>query len=164
MKNGRTVLNVLLCFAVLSPLLLSRPARAFAQDNPDYEADLKRALELIQAYKMPEAAPILEKLHAAKPDDAVVLEALSLSIFATSPAEKDAEKRKKQVLRARSLAERAKELGRNTQLIRLLLEQIPTDGETSSPAASEKISPAGEALVEGEAAFAKGEMERAITI
>ncbi|HEY6403993.1 MAG TPA: tetratricopeptide repeat protein, partial [Blastocatellia bacterium] len=162
MKTRRHVWNVLLCFAVLSTLLLSGPARTFAQDNPDYEADLKRALELVNAFKMPEAALILEKLHAAKPDDTAVLESLAFAISTIAVTEKDPEKRKKGFLRARSLAERAKGLGNNSERIQLMLESIPPDGNMPTIAATEKRSPAEEALMEGEAAFAKGEMERAI--
>jgi len=162
MKNRRPVLNAFLCFTALSVLLLSRHGPAFAQEQPDYEADFKRAFDLVQANKMPEALPILERLHAAKPDDAVVIELLAYSVSAKAAVEKDAEQRKKDFLRARALAERAKELGRNTQLIQLLLEQIPADGNMPTLVASENRSPAEEALMEGEAAFAKGEMERAI--
>src|SRR5215470_19548007 len=162
MKIRRPVLNALLCFAALSALLLSRPARAFAQEQSAYEADFKRAVELVKANKMHEAAPILEKLHEAEPDDAAVLELLAHSISVNMALEKDADKRKKELLRARSLAERAKELGRNTQLIQLLLEAISAEGEMAERTAPEKRTPAEEALMEGEAAFAKGEMERAI--
>ena len=164
MKNRRPVPNALLCFAALSALLLSRPARTFAQEKPDYEAEFKRAVELVEAHKMAEAAPILERLHAAKPDDAAVLEYLSYAVFVNAATDKNAEKRKKDLLRARSLAERAKELGRGTQLVNTLLEQIPVDGNLPMPAASEKRSPAEDALLEGEAAFAKGEMDRAIEL
>jgi tetratricopeptide (TPR) repeat protein len=162
MKNRRSVLNALLCFAALSILLLSGSARTFAQDNVDYEAELNRALELVKAYKMPEAVPILEKLHSAKPDDMVVLESLALAISAIATAEKDPEKRKKEFLRARALAERAKQLGDNSERIQLLLEYIPPDGNMPTLTGMEKRSPAEEALMEGEAAFAKGDMERAI--
>jgi tetratricopeptide (TPR) repeat protein len=162
MKTRRPVLNALLCFAALSMLLLSRPARTFAQEQSAYEADFKRAFELVKANKMPEAAPLLEKLHEAKPDDAAVLELLAHAISVNTALEKDADKRKKELLRARSLAERAKELGRNTQLIQLLLELISPEGEMAGIAGSGKSTPAEEALIEGEAAFSKGEMERAI--
>jgi tetratricopeptide (TPR) repeat protein len=162
MKTRRPVLNALLCFAAFSVLLLSAPARTFAQGQPEYEADFKRALEMVRANKLPEALPILEKLHGAKPDDAVVLELLAYALFAKAAVEKDAEKRKKEFLRARSLAERAKELGRDSQVVQLILEQIPADGNMPTLAASEKRSPAEESLLEGEAAFAKGEMERAV--
>jgi tetratricopeptide (TPR) repeat protein len=162
MKFRRTVLNALLCFAAISTLLLSGPARTFAQDIPDYDAEFKRAAELVQANKMIEASPLLEKLHAAKPDDAVVLELLAYVISATAVIEKDPAKRKKDLLRARSLAERAKELGRNTQLVQLILEQISPEGVWGGQPAAEKRTPAEDALMEGEEAFTKGEMDRAI--
>jgi tetratricopeptide (TPR) repeat protein len=162
MNNRRPVLNALFCFLALSALLLTISARTFAQDKPDYESDFKRAVQLVQANKMSEALPILEKLHGSKPDDAVVLELFAYAISVVAAVEKDAEKRKKELLRARSLATRAKEMGRNTQLIQLLLEQISAEGEMAGLATSSKRSPAEEALMEGEAAFSKGEMERAI--
>ena len=162
MKTRRPVLNALLCFAALSALLLSRPARTFAQEQSAYEADFKRAFELVKANKMPEAAPILEKLHEAKPDDAAVLELLAYAISVNMGLEKDADKRKKELLRARSMAVRAKEIGRNSQIIQLLLELISPEGEMAGMAGSGKRTPAEEALMEGEAAFSKGEMERAI--
>jgi tetratricopeptide (TPR) repeat protein len=162
MKTRRPVLNALLCFAAFSALLLSNASRTCAQEQPDYEAEFKRALELVRANKLPEALPVLEKLHGVKPDDAVVLELLAYAVSAKAAVEKDAEMRKKEFLRARSLAERAKELGRNSQVIRLLLDQIPADGNKPILSGSEKRSPAEESLMEGEAAFAKGEMERAI--
>lgn len=162
MKKRRPFLNAFLPFVALAMLLLSGPARTFAQENPDYEAEFKRALELLQANKMPEASPLLEKLHATKPDDAAVLELLAYNIFANMAVEKDAVKRKKELLRARSLAERAKGAGRNTQLVQLLLEQISPEGEFDGLVAPEKRTPAEEALMEGEEAFTKGEMERAI--
>src|SRR5262245_14540332 len=162
MNNRRPVLNALFCFLALSALLLTISARTFAQDKPDYESDFKRAVQLVQANNMSEALPILEKLHGAKPDDAVVLELFAYAISVVAAVEKDAEKRKKELLRARSLATRAKEMGRNTQLIQLLLEQISAEGEMAGLATSSKRSPSEEALMEGEAAFSKGEMERAI--
>src|SRR5215831_18864525 len=162
MKTRRPVLNALLCFAALSALLLSRPARTFAQEQSAYEADFKRAFELVKANKMTEAAPILEKLHEAKPDDTAVLELLAYAISVNTALEKDADKRKKELLRARSMAERAKAMGRNSQIIQLLLELISPEGEMAGMAGSGKRTPAEEALMEGEAAFSKGEMERAI--
>jgi tetratricopeptide (TPR) repeat protein len=162
MKKRRPVLNALLCLAALAILLLSGPARTFAQANADYEAELNRALELIKAYKMPEAVPILEKLHTAKPDDMVVLESLAFAISTIATNEKDPEKRKKELLRARKLAERAKELGDNSERLQLMLELIPPDGNMPTLTGRENRTPAEEALMEGEAAFAKGDMERAI--
>ncbi|MGH9751949.1 MAG: tetratricopeptide repeat protein [Blastocatellia bacterium] len=162
MKKRRPVLIALLSFVALSALLLGNPARTFAQEQSDYEAELKRAIQLIKEVKMSEALPILEKLHAAKPDDTVVLVSLAHAILVIMITEKEAEKRKKELLRARSLAERAKELGDNSEILQLLLEQIPADGNMPTLAGSATRTPAEESLMEGEAAFGKGEMERAI--
>jgi tetratricopeptide (TPR) repeat protein len=162
MKNSRSVLNAVLRLVTLSALLSGVSARTFAQDNFDYEAERKRAVQLIQAHKMPEAKPILEKLQEIKPDDTVVLEGLAYAVLAVATTEKDPEKRKKEFLRARSLAERAKQLGNNSDRIQLFLDQIPADGDMPTLTASAKRTPAEDALLEGESAFTKGEMERAI--
>ena len=149
-------------FASLSVLFLNHPARTFAQEPSDFEAEFNRADQLVRANKMQEALAILEKLHKAKPDDEVVLERLAHAIMAIAVVDKDAGKRKKELLRARSLAERAKELGNNSQLVQLMLEQIPADGNLPTLADSNRRTPAEEALMEGGAAYAKGEMDRAI--
>lgn len=162
MKNARPVLNAILCLMTLSALLLIQPARVFAQDKFDYEAERKRALQMIQAGKMPDATPILEKLREANPDDMVVLENLAYAISVVATTEKDPEKRKKAFLRARALAIRAKELGDTSQRNQLMIEQIPADGDMQTLTGSPNRTPAEDALLEGEAAFAKGEMERAI--
>ena len=162
MRNSRSFLSAILCVIGLSTLLISGSARALAQTNQDFDEDLKRATQLVQSHKMSEAEPILEKLRAAKPDDPVVVELLAYATFVNAANEKDNEKRKKELLRARSMATRAQELGRNTQLIQLLLDQIPANGEMAYPGAKEKRTPAEDAIMEGESAFAKGEMEVAI--
>jgi tetratricopeptide (TPR) repeat protein len=141
---------------------LNDSGSAFAQEGPDFESELKRAVQLVQTNKMADALPILEKLHTAKPDNAVVIELLAYAGFSIAVSEQDAEKRKKEFLRARSLAERAKGLGRDNQLIQLLLEQIPADGNVATLAGSNKRTPAEEELMKGETAFGKGEMDRAI--
>src|SRR5262245_30549647 len=60
------------------------------------------------------------------------------------------------------MAERAKAMGRNSQIIQLLLELISPEGEMAGIAGSGKRTFVEEALIEGEAVFSKGEMERAI--
>ncbi len=162
MKNRRPVLTALLRFLALSGLLFCGAARALAQDKPDYEADLKRAIQLVQTHNMPEAAPILEKLHKAKPDDTVVLENLAYAISVIAASEKDSEKRKKEILRARALAERAKQLGADSERLQFMLEQLPADGNLPTLAGAANRTPAEDALMDGETAFAKGEMGQAI--
>jgi tetratricopeptide (TPR) repeat protein len=162
MKNSQPVLNAVLCLIAMSALTLSHTTRALAQENFDYDAERKRAIQLIQAHKMPEAAPLLEKLQTIKPDDTLVLECLAFAISVIATSEQDAEKRKRGFLRARSLAERAKQLGDNSERIQFMLEQIPPDGDMPTLTGTTKRTPAEDALMEGEAAFGKGEMDRAI--
>jgi tetratricopeptide (TPR) repeat protein len=160
MKIRRFIPLCIFCFA-LTALLTSEIAGGFAQDAPDYDAERRRALELLQANRIPEAVPLLEKLHKSNPDDPVVLEWLAATSFAATATETDASKRKELFLRARALAERAKELGRDSQLMQLILD-FPADGEVPEPWSSAKPSPAIDTLREGEAAFARGEMDLAI--
>jgi hypothetical protein len=103
----------------------SRPAI----QNFDYEAERQRALELFNASDLLGARPILEKVYDAKPDDAETLEALAYATLATAALEeKDAGKQRAIRLQARAMAERAKELGSNSSLVQLLIEQILPDG------------------------------------
>jgi len=103
----------------------SRPAI----QNFDYEAERQRALELFNANDLLGARPILEKVYDAKPDDAETLEALAYATLATAALEeKDAGKQRVIRLQARAMAERAKELGSNSSLVQLLIEQILPDG------------------------------------
>ena len=152
----------LLFFITLSALFFYSPASSFTQDNFNYESERQRALGLFKANNLVEAKPILEKLYAIRSDDAAVLEALAFATTVTVITEKDVEKQKNTLLRARSLAERAKELGNNSQLVQLLLEQIPPNGEMALLPSEANSSPSGKAMQEGEIAFSTGQMEQAI--
>jgi tetratricopeptide (TPR) repeat protein len=138
--------------------------QALAQEKPDFERQFKRASELIKENKLLDALPLLEELHATNTSHPGVLELLAYSLSATAVAEADGEKRKRSFLRARQLAERAWSLGHRTKLVGTLLEQIPSSDNLLSVKGAGKPTPAEQALVDGEAAFAKGEMERAIQI
>ena len=83
-----------------------------------------------------EARPVLEKLHDAKPDDAAVLESLAFATMATVIIEKDTVKQNAIRLQARAMAERAKELGRNSMLIQQLIEMICADGTQNAGTAA----------------------------
>ena len=133
-----------------------------AQTPDDFDDKLKRATQLINENKFGEALPILEKLNAQKPDNPAVLEGLAYALSVTAITEKDAATRKKNLVRAHALAKQSQELGNGSQLVKLLIEKIPADGEMEALTATKEHTPAEEALVEGETAFAKGELDRAI--
>lgn len=137
--------------------LLATPTAA--QDAARYDADREKALYLIEQNNFKEALPLLEKLHASKPDDTKVLQNLALALVASATTNKDKEAAKRDFKRARELAERAQKLGDNSELVQMLLARIPADGQLAD---EKPRTPAQEALYAGESAFTSGEMEKAI--
>jgi tetratricopeptide (TPR) repeat protein len=154
--SARAALSAALLFT-----LCAASVPAAAQDKGDYEAERKRAVDLVQQSNFVGALPILEKLAAANDKDTEVLQLLAVSLFAKAATEPDAAARKQGFLRARQLALRVKELGEDNQIVQLLLAKIPENGEPEDME-PEKRTPAEEALMEGEAAFARAEHQRAI--
>jgi tetratricopeptide (TPR) repeat protein len=136
---------------------------ANAQVTESFQADLQRAMQLVQSNKMPEAIPILESLNTANPNHVLVSEALAYALFNVALPDKDLERRKAVMIRARQLAEKAQKLGDNSQLLQLLLGSIPPNGEVPPIIPAAKSTPATDALAEGEAAFSRGELDVAIT-
>jgi tetratricopeptide (TPR) repeat protein len=131
---------------------------SLAQTDGGYEARRAQAFALYDSNKLVDALPLLEKLHAEKPGDVAVLERLSFSTVAHSATLADASARKQERARARKLGEEAKAAGDESALLKVVLE-IPEDGgemQFSDRAAVQA------AIQEGEAAFAKGEMEAAV--
>src|SRR5687767_11657881 len=95
--------------------------RINAQDRTAFDADLQRAMQYVQATRMPDAIPILEKLNSVNPNHVLVSESLAYALFATAVTDKDVERRKSTIIRARQLAEKAHKLGDNSQLLQMLL-------------------------------------------
>jgi tetratricopeptide (TPR) repeat protein len=165
MKNLRSFFEAVACLAAIFVLLLGNSARISAQDQFDYQTERKRAFQLIEENKIPDALPILEKLMAAKPDDAPVIERLALALVINASASRRApEEIKKDLTRAHSLAQKSIDLGHNTSLVQMIIERIPADGSAGLLTEQKKRTPAEETLFEGESAFAQGEMERAILL
>jgi tetratricopeptide (TPR) repeat protein len=159
MKQSRTILKAFILMIAGSLFVMQVPAQ-----NPfDYDAERKRAFILLDENKYPEALPILEKLLAAKPDDLPVIERLSITLLIdASIAKKERDEIKKELVRARSLAMKAKEMGSNSPLIDIVLERLPPGADPDSLLAEKMRTPAEEALHEGEAAFSRGDMQSAI--
>jgi len=159
MKLSRTILNTL--FIIVFGSLFAMPIPA--QNKFDYEAERKKVFVLLDENKYNEALPILEKLAAAKPDDLQVIEYLAITILAnTTITKKDRDEIKKELVRARALAIKAKELGSKSPLIEVVLQRLPPGADPDSLVAEKKRTPAQEALNEGEQAFSKGDMRGAI--
>lgn len=134
---------------------------ASAQDKDNYEADRQRAFQLLEQQNLLGALPLLEKLNTAKPDNTKVMQYLAFALAAGAAGQKVPEQVKNNWRRARQLAERCKQLGDNSDLVQTLLDKIPTEADLAAESAKPR-TPADEALTEGEAAFAKGDFDKAL--
>jgi tetratricopeptide (TPR) repeat protein len=151
--------TIAICLPLLLGLLLSAQPLALAQaTNPQGERE--RALQLYDQNKFADAIPILEKLVKASPDDMVLLERLGWATMVVAGSVKDPQERKAARDRARTYLLRAKDLGDNSELLRLGLENLsgpdPTEAAFSSNAEADK------AMREGEEAHSKGDLDKAI--
>lgn len=163
MRYSRVLFKIaapaLLAFSALSAFPQSSAGAAVqAQSNPA-DPERQQALELYRQHKMPEAAELLEKVVAKYPEDVVAHEALGTALLSRSDTQTDPEKRKADRLKARAELLRAKELGDNTDLRKVLLAGISEDGSVTKFSADKEVEAAME---RGESAFAKGDWDNAI--
>jgi tetratricopeptide (TPR) repeat protein len=142
----------------LGLLVCSQPP-AFGQTSA--ADDRSRAFRLYEQNKLTEALPILEKLVAASPDDIVLLERLAHCLVAYSITLSEPAQKKEALARARKLAMHAKELGDTSNMVQLLLNQIPPDGGLSEAPFSNRKD-AESALTEGDRALAMCDFQNAI--
>lgn len=126
--------------------------------NPD-DPDRKQAIELYRQHKLPEAAELWEKVIAKYPRDAGAHEALGASLLSRAATQADPAKKTADRLRARAALLRAKELGDNSDLCKVLLAGIPEDGSDITFSDNKEVE---EAMGRGEAAFARGDWDGAI--
>jgi len=144
--------------AFLLLALAGGAASISAQTGEEYKAMRAEAMALFEQHRLADAVPILEKLHAADPKDLVILDRLAWATFVNSATIKDAEARKQSRVRARNFALKAKEMGDESNLLKILLD-IPADGSESGFSNRKDVEAA---MREGEAAFARGDFEKAI--
>ena len=138
--------------------MLSRPALPAAQE-PDKNVKRAHALELYKQQKQLEALPLFEELAAANPSDALVQEGLGVCLLSHAATMTEPEKRKAEVMRSRSALAKAKELGDGADIVRVLLQMIPENGDLPSFSGHADVDAA---MREGEAAFARRDMDAAI--
>ena len=141
-------------------LLVYAVANAQEQNAETYEARRAQAVALYSSNKMVDALPLLQKLHAEKPGDLPVLEMLSFATGAHAATLTDESAQKAERALARKLAEEAKAAGDTSNILKILLE-IPPDGSLPAPFSNNAEVEA--IMKEGEAAFAKGDLDSAIS-
>ena len=149
---------VKILLTTLFTLLLLSPAPAVSAQQPD--EDRQRAFRLYKDTKYTEALPLFEKLAAKNPDDVEVIETYGLLVMTQAAYLKDPAARKQARIRGRELLLRAQKLGADSALLRTMIEQTPADGGDDTGFSTKKE--VDEAMREGEAAFAGGDLPKAI--
>jgi tetratricopeptide (TPR) repeat protein len=144
------------CLAFVAALLIAAGAFAHTQDL----AERQRALDLYESSNYAAALPLLEKVSAANPNDIAILSRLGFVLYATSTTEKDAAVRQKMRERARAILSRSKSLGDESNLTAIALDALSRNDPSEVPFSS--IRSAEEAIREGEAAFVRGDMDKAL--
>jgi len=144
-----------LLFVFVLGFASSRPA---AQSTDDFTARKQQAVELYKEGKFEDALPIYQKLHAAKPDDLVVLEGLAFCTLTHAQTLTDPVARKAERVKARQFVTQAQAAGDTSSLLKILTD-IPEDG-SESPFSSRADVDAF--MQEGEATFVKGDLDGAI--
>jgi tetratricopeptide (TPR) repeat protein len=147
------VLRLFLLLGFLSVL----PLQASAQEPVPPE--FVRAFKLFEESNFTEALPLLEKLAKAHPSDEVVLERLGWAAFALSISTKDPKEREKLRDQARTALMRSKELGGDSELMRVALEAL---SQPDNRTALSQVKESDEAMREGEAAYTRGDLDKAI--
>jgi len=156
-SNAFKASRVILSLALLA-MLLAAPPHTWAQEtNSEVRA---RAFQLYDQNKFTEAIPFLEKVVKNNASDVVALERLGWATFVVAGSTKDPQERKKRRDRARTVLMRAKELGDDSELLRMGLDALsqpdPLDAAFSS------VKEADAAMREGEEAHARGDLDKAI--
>ena len=89
---------------------------------------------------MVEAMPLLEKLAAPYPKDALVWECWGASTLGHAQTLDEPDLRKKARVRVRSILFKAKDLGDNSNLLETLLVGLPEDGGTPSYSPRQEVN------------------------
>jgi tetratricopeptide (TPR) repeat protein len=146
-----------LSFSILF-LLVCPLCTVLRAQEPDPER--ARAFELYEEAKYTEALPAFEKLAAKYPEDRDVIKTYGFLVMGQTAYMKDAAARKEARRRGREVLLKAQQLGADDALLRSMLEAVPPDGGDDPTLSSKKE--AEDAMREGEAAFAKKDLAKAI--
>lgn len=156
LNRSLTAKGIFLNAGLMVMVLLVTAAVAFPQDSDER----RRAIDLYESNNFAAALPLLEKLAAASPNDAAILSRLGFALYATSATEKDVAARQKIRDRARSTLVRSRSLGDDSNLTAMVLDALSAPDATQLPFSN--IQAAEAAIREGEAAFMRGDLDKAL--
>ena len=158
-KQSLTAKRIFLngCLTIVVALLVAAGTFARVQDP----AERQRAMDLYESSNYAAALPLLEKVAAASPNDIAILSRLGFALYASSTTEKDAALRQKMRERARATLSRSKSLGDDSNLTAIALDALSRNDAPDIPFSS--IRSAEAAIREGEAAFVRGDLDKALS-
>jgi len=133
---------------------------AFAGAQTQNAAERQRAIDVYESQNLVAALPLLEKVALAYPNDPVVLSRLGFTLYANAIDEKDAAKRQQMRQRALATLRKSRSLGDDSNLTSIALEALESPDSTQVPFS--QIRAAEAAIREGESAFMRGDMDKAI--
>jgi len=123
-------------------------------------AERQRAIDVYESQNMVAALPLLEKAAIAYPNDPLILSRLGFALYANSVDEKDVAARQRMRDRARSILLKSQSLGDNSNLTRMAVDSLSAPDASQVPFSN--IRTAEASIREGEAAFVRGDMDKAI--
>ncbi|HEX5707493.1 MAG TPA: tetratricopeptide repeat protein [Pyrinomonadaceae bacterium] len=153
-------LLLLFCLAAADarPALAQAGGASTAQPQ---DPEREEAFRLLSEGQFAQALPLLEKLALKYPNDPAVHERLGVAVYVRAETLKDVAERKRERVRSRAAMLRAKELGGQSDIIEMVLAEIPPDGGAKVKQFSANAE-ADRAMHEGETAFAGGKGEEAL--
>jgi tetratricopeptide (TPR) repeat protein len=158
-KANRSLAGVTSTLLLIGATILVATAATAQTPNPA-TAELERGFQLLQAGKFADAQAIFEKLAAANPNDGQAQFGLGFSLTATSKNIANEVTRRQVRVRARNALLRAKQLGVQNNLLEAGIASIaPDGGETATFSSREDVE---KAMQQGEAAFTRGDYDKAI--
>jgi tetratricopeptide (TPR) repeat protein len=131
-----------------------------ANSQTQNPAERQQAIDTYESQNMVAALPLLEKVALAYPNDPAVLSRLGFALYANSTDEKDPNKRTQMRQRALTTLRKSRSVGDNSNLTSIALEAL--ENRDSSQVPFSQIRTAEAAIREGEAAFMRGDMDKAI--
>ena len=140
----------------------SLPAQAQQLSAAEINSLKEQVGNLLTQDKYTEAAPILERLAKAEPQNADTQFYLGFTLIAQSKNTKDKEAARQLLMRARQTLIRAKQLGATQNILDGLIAALPADGNIGG--AFSKNAEADEAMQAGEAAFTQGKIDEALAL
>ncbi len=126
---------------------------------PETAPDWQQAMALFKEMKYGEAIPLLEKVLAAFPKDAVAHERFATCLQFHAGTLTDPEQRRAERIRARNEYLRAKELGDNSDRVKVMLLGIPEDGHDPNFSHNAEVD---SWMKKGEAAYSANKFDEAI--